>query len=415
MNNIISTGVLVIEELYYVYKTRRNETAVVLWRGEDSLYSHPSGEMKEVDGNDMRKTAERVLAESSSGLIYFLNSELFDFHKGALVQLNPNLTYVIGIKSGILFRKDFHDNQARFKNFTAVPVPWKKSVAMDRFYISDLISTIEKKEIDSFVEGESDSFTSCYNANDEICHIQNKTLDIIKHALNNGAISLVTQFPFNYIRISHESNGFKCGLISLIPSRSSNIQKNNTSISSSRSDQLKNHFNVEIKAQIPSEKINEIRRNIKKYASSSSPKILKQHDTFYNCIEKSGRLKLRREKNQNELISYQREDNKGPKKSDISRCTIKNSASLDSVLTHSLGAIGDVRKTRELYWIGSARIHIDSVENLDGCFIEFEVTKCNTTEEGQDEIKRLLSKLEISEEWLIDRSYMDLIIESLTL
>ena len=415
MTNIISAGILVVEELYYVYETRRNETAIVLWKNEDSIYSHPFGEIQEIDGNDLKKTAGRILVETSAGLIYFLNSELFGTHKNSLVQTNSNLTYVIGIKSGILFKKDFYNNLARFKNFTAVPTPWKKSESMDRFYVSELIKTIEKREIDSFIEGENEMFTTCLSANGENCHIQNKTLDIIKHALNNGAITLVTQFPFNYIRMSHESDGFKCGIISLIPVKGFEPKGELSPSRSSQLDQLKNHFNVEIKAKIPSENFNEIKRNIKKYVSNSSPKILNQHDTFYNCAEETGKLKLRREKNQNELISYQRERSNGPKRSDISRCIIKNPASLDAVLTHSLGAIGDVKKVRELYWIGNTRVHIDQIEGLEGHFIEFEVTKCNNIEEGQNEVKKLLSELKIPESWLIDKSYMDLILENLNL
>lgn len=397
----VASGVLVVEELYYVYQTRRNETAIVLWKNENAIFTHPNGNMNEVDNHDLKKTAERVLIEKSSGLIYFLNSELLN----TLVKLGSEKTYVIGIKSGILFRRDFLNNRARFQNFAAVHCSWKKSVDMDRFYISDLTKVIEKREIDSFDEkNDCCFFTNCVSANGEMCKIENRTLDIIKSALNDGLITLVTQFPFNYVRMIHESAGFKCGLVSLIPYKNSNVSKPKYL--------SKNHFNIEIKARVPIEKFENIQSTVIKESSVIHPNNLYQHDRFYQCDSKeNGKLKLRRENGKSELISYQRNIDKGPKKSDVSRCLIQDPESLNTVLSHALGIIGEVKKVRQLYWIENTRVHIDSVENLDNFFIEFEVTKCDSIEEGQKIAKNLLLKLGIEEDWLIEESYLDLILK----
>lgn len=103
-----------------------------------------------------------------------------------------------------------------------------------------------------------------------------------------------------------------------------------------------------------------------------------QTDTYYNTINGT-RLKMREGNVENALVSYKRDDEFGPKNSDIVLHHFSNESqriidNLKDILNHSLGTLVVVNKYRHIYWNDkdNVKIHVDEVENL-GNFVEIEV------------------------------------------
>jgi len=167
--------------------------------------------------------------------------------------------------------------------------------------------------------------------------------------------------------------------------------------------------NVEIKAHLPEPA--RVRKLVEEI-SNTGPICLDQKDTFFNCP--GGRLKLRViADSEAELIYYIRPDSSEPSESNYVRSHITDSDSLLELLSKALGVRGVVRKKRTLYIAGQTRIHLDQVEGL-GEFIELEVMLGSEqdTEEGFRVARRLMEKLGILGEDLVDRAYVDLLDEA---
>ncbi len=165
--------------------------------------------------------------------------------------------------------------------------------------------------------------------------------------------------------------------------------------------------NIEIKAILPD--VEACKAKAEKL-SGGEPEIIQQEDIFFNCD--TGRLKLRMfSKSDGELIFYQRPDQNGPKTSEYQILKADDPLRLKKMLEKTNGSIGVVKKTRRLYITGRTRIHIDKVEGL-GDFIELEVVLAKNEDEkvGEREAKELMKKLGIKENHLIDKAYIDLLI-----
>ncbi|XP_018326380.1 uncharacterized protein LOC108737777 [Agrilus planipennis] len=167
--------------------------------------------------------------------------------------------------------------------------------------------------------------------------------------------------------------------------------------------------NIEIKARVKnlSDLVNKINS-----ITNSGKTIIKQSDIFFN--QEKGRLKLRKfESGDAELIYYERPDIEGPKLSSFEKCDLKFECvdGLIKVLTTAMGVKGVVKKERHLYIIDQTRIHIDQVEGL-GTFIELEVVlrEDQTVEDGSVIAKDLMQKLNIQEEDLLNKAYIDLLL-----
>jgi predicted adenylyl cyclase CyaB len=74
------------------------------------------------------------------------------------------------------------------------------------------------------------------------------------------------------------------------------------------------------------------------------------------------------------------------------------------------GVRGVVQKTRYLYHVGQTRIHVDDVACL-GWFLEIEVVlrPDQAHEQGVQIANDLMKRLDIRDEDLIDRAYIDLL------
>lgn len=166
--------------------------------------------------------------------------------------------------------------------------------------------------------------------------------------------------------------------------------------------------NIEIKARGRDMKI-QVR--IAEELGDGPPQIIVQEDTFFNVP--AGRLKLRIfEDGTGELIQYKRRNSPGPSESNYLLSPTENPESLKAALTNSLGVHAVVRKKRMVFFCGQTRIHFDQVEGL-GRYIELEVVMKDNQHftDGVSIAEALMSKLGIEDADLVDKAYVDLLID----
>jgi len=166
--------------------------------------------------------------------------------------------------------------------------------------------------------------------------------------------------------------------------------------------------NIEIKARV--DEMAELRRRAEGLADSG-PMVIRQSDTFFECPR--GRLKLRViDGDAGELIHYHRPDTAGPCRSDYRIVRVPEPAALREALERAWGVLGVVDKERTLYHAGQTRIHLDRVAGL-GDFMELEVVLRNGQDpaDGAAVAKDLMARLGISPADLVDRAYLDLLLE----
>lgn len=164
--------------------------------------------------------------------------------------------------------------------------------------------------------------------------------------------------------------------------------------------------NIEIKARIAG--VDALARAVAPIATSG-PTLIRQDDTFYACP--NGRLKLRRfADGDGELIFYRRDDLAGPKTSHYHRSPTAAPDSLHEALALGYGTVGRVRKERLLFMVGRTRVHLDTVAAL-GEFLELEVVLADDepAETGMAEARRLMARLGIAPEQLVEGAYVDLL------
>ena len=166
------------------------------------------------------------------------------------------------------------------------------------------------------------------------------------------------------------------------------------------------YLNVEIKAQSADPGY------IRQYLQANARFVGKdeQTDTYFNVA--NGRLKLREGSIENNLIYYERNDEAGPKDSHFNLVKIADSKGLKEVLEKSCGIKTVVKKSREIYYIGNVKFHIDEVPGL-GSFVEIEagnVLVTKTKEELQEQCNFYLKEFGIKEEDLVATSYSDMLL-----
>jgi adenylate cyclase, class 2 len=162
--------------------------------------------------------------------------------------------------------------------------------------------------------------------------------------------------------------------------------------------------NIEIKARC------EDPRHIRDYLLSRHA-IFKgtdfQRDTYFNVSQ--GRMKLRQGKIENALIHYHRDDQKGPKSSQVTLYPVHESNLLRSLLEKALGIKVIVEKQREIYFIENVKFHIDIVQHL-GSFIEIEAISEDeklSQETLLDQCLYYMQEFGIREIDLLNNSYSD--------
>lgn len=137
----------------------------------------------------------------------------------------------------------------------------------------------------------------------------------------------------------------------------------------------------------------------------------KQTDTYFKV--KKGRLKLRQGNIENSLIYYLRDNKKGPKDSRIHLFRTVKSPVLADLLEAALGTLVEVKKTREIYFIGNVKFHLDRVAGL-GSFMEIEAID-ETGRIGRakllEQCKHYMELFGIRKEDLLTNSYSDMLLE----
>lgn len=136
-----------------------------------------------------------------------------------------------------------------------------------------------------------------------------------------------------------------------------------------------------------------------------------QIDTYFKVSR--GRLKLREGKIENYLIFYDRENNKGPKKSSVILFKTEPDSYLKLLLTEALGVLVVVEKQREIYFIKNVKFHIDDIKNL-GSFVEIEaISRKETSDKSKllEQCNYYQRILEILDKDLVKNSYSDILLE----
>ncbi len=167
------------------------------------------------------------------------------------------------------------------------------------------------------------------------------------------------------------------------------------------------HINVEIKAKCQDQ---ERIRRILLAEGAEFRGLDHQIDTYF--LVQNGRLKLREGNIENTLIFYERDDQEGPKQSNVHLYHLQPGASLKEVLIHALGIKVIVDKQREIYFVGNVKFHIDVVAGL-GQFVEIEAIDKDGTigrEKLLGQCQRYMSLFNICPEDLITCSYSDLLL-----
>ena len=168
------------------------------------------------------------------------------------------------------------------------------------------------------------------------------------------------------------------------------------------------HTNVEIKARC---KKQETVRTYLKDNHADFRGIDHQIDTYFNVP--NGRLKLREGNIENYLIHYERENQSGPKQSQVILYKNDPASNLKGLLTKALGVLVVVDKKREIAFIDNVKFHIDTVKGL-GTFMEIEAIDEKGTlgvANLYKQCQKYLHELGIDEGDLIETSYSDLLMQ----
>lgn len=137
-----------------------------------------------------------------------------------------------------------------------------------------------------------------------------------------------------------------------------------------------------------------------------------QIDTYFEVPE--GRLKLRQGTIENNLIFYKRDNQSGPKASNINLVPVEHPKKLHNLLDNALSTKVVVDKKREIYFIENVKFHIDQVKEL-GSFIEIEAIDIDGTfgkEKLREQCQKYLELFEITDEQLIAHSYSDMLLKN---
>jgi adenylate cyclase len=138
-------------------------------------------------------------------------------------------------------------------------------------------------------------------------------------------------------------------------------------------------------------------------------RVFSQEDVFFQVPR--GRLKMRLESDsQAEFIYYQRADKPGPRFSSYFRYRPSNAVEVEAELSCLFGKKGIVKKTRKLFWLEGARIHLDEVQGL-GQFLEVEVPISRPSEihHASALAYRIISSLRIERSDFESRAYEELL------
>ncbi|MES2776774.1 MAG: class IV adenylate cyclase [Bacteroidota bacterium] len=169
------------------------------------------------------------------------------------------------------------------------------------------------------------------------------------------------------------------------------------------------HLNVEIKARCEApDSIRKILLGLHAEFRGTD----EQEDTYFNVPE--GRLKLRLGPIEKSLIFYQRNNQSGPKISEVTMVNVTdNGDALKNVLDKALGKKVVVKKNREIYFIDNVKFHIDTVPGL-GSFVEIEAIDIDGSigqQKLDEQCRFYIDLFGIADTDLLSVSYSDMLLD----
>lgn len=138
---------------------------------------------------------------------------------------------------------------------------------------------------------------------------------------------------------------------------------------------------------------------------------LLQTDTYYKTHD-GCRLKLREENKRAYVIRYDREDKNVERISSYDFFEIPNIVLFKKVFSCALTVDVVVKKERKLYLYKNARIHLDTVDNLNDSFIEIEVVirSDDDAKTAHSLMEELISVLQIKPNDKLSLGYRELLL-----
>jgi predicted adenylyl cyclase CyaB len=163
--------------------------------------------------------------------------------------------------------------------------------------------------------------------------------------------------------------------------------------------------NLELKAK--ARDLAPLRRALRAIAAIRRP-LLEQVDTYFSVP--NGRLKVRQRKGARaaELIVYLRPDATKARASEYQKLDVEDAPGLLRLFRAMFDEDVRVRKRRDLWMYGTARVHLDEVKGL-GTFVEIEVPFEGSAARARQTMARLVEVLGIERADALDRSYADLL------
>ena len=171
------------------------------------------------------------------------------------------------------------------------------------------------------------------------------------------------------------------------------------------------HLNIEIKARCPHPQ--KTRKTLIEHGARHVG-LDHQTDTYFRLPEgKKGRLKLREGNIENSLIHYHRNDEAGPKRSEVTLYHPQPGPELKTILSNTLGVLTVVDKERHIFFIENVKFHLDQVRGL-GSFVEIEAID-RDGKIGEKKLREqcdfFLNLFGIKKEDLVEVSYSDLLMD----
>ena len=167
------------------------------------------------------------------------------------------------------------------------------------------------------------------------------------------------------------------------------------------------HRNVEIKARC-----SDLRRirSLLRAEKVDFRGIDRQTDTYF--VVPRGRLKLREGTIENNLVYYERDNEAGPKLSEVMLFPVEPHSTLKAILLKIFQVLVVVEKQREIYFIDHNKFHLDMVQGL-GTFVEIEAIDIDGTigtEALWTQCQRFVSLFKLPVHDFIAVSYSDLLL-----
>jgi adenylate cyclase class IV len=164
--------------------------------------------------------------------------------------------------------------------------------------------------------------------------------------------------------------------------------------------------NLEVKAVTGD--LARLRRVLRALGARHEPRPLDQVDSYFAVP--NGRLKVRQRKGERtaELLFYLRPDARAARRSEYQKLPVSDVAGLLRLLRAMFTPGVTVRKRRDLWLYGDARVHLDRVVGL-GTFVEIEVPFTRSIAPARAVMRTLIDRLGITPGDVLDCSYADLL------